>query len=180
LEPRSYNCLYLAGQRCRSIISNETTTALNDWSDALKTQTGNSTAFNFKITTTPQHGHIQADISIRIKKNTGALLGSTSTSSSGDVLNYAKITVASQNAMGKPLDKADFRNILRHELGHALGLGHANDNGSGATDLMYPYYDYITVGTDFYPSNLNITALINIYGTDGFGGTNYAIPTSYP
>ncbi len=159
---------------------NEVITILNDWSQGLKSKTG-STEFNFQILTTPQSGRIPADISIRIKKNTGAILGSTSlSSSSGGALKYAKITMSSQNAMGKPLDKADFRNILRHEIGHALGLGHSNDNGSGAKDLMYPYYDYTTVGYDVYPSSLDLDALVNIYGTDGFGGTNNAIPASYP
>ncbi len=157
----------------------QVTTALTDWKILL--QSGNNAVFNFQILDNPQSKRVPADISIRIKKNTGAILGSTSVSSSGVDINYAKITVSSQNAMGKPLDPADFRNILRHELGHALGLGHANDDGTGAKDLMYSYYDYITVGYDVYPSSLDIDALRNIYGSDGFGGTNaVTIPASYP
>jgi hypothetical protein len=158
----------------------EAQTALNDWTQALQDKTDNSAAFNFQVLTSPQSRHNPADITIRIKKNTGAILGSTSISASGTTLTAAKITVSSKNAMGQPLDKADFRNILRHELGHALGLGHANDDGTGTTDLMYPYYDYLTVGTDINPSNLDTSALVHIYGTDGFGGTNNAIPASYP
>lgn len=108
------------------------------------------------------------------------MLGSTQLSSSVGSLSYAKIVLASQNTMGKPLDKADFRNILRHELGHALGFGHANDNGSGEKDLMYPYYDYIEVGYDVLPSAFNDLALMHLHGNDGFGGTNLSlIPQMY-
>ena len=153
----------------------EVNTALNDW----KIRLGSN--FNFQISDSPQSKRIPGDISIQIKKNTGAVLGSTQLSSSGESLSYAKIVLASQNAMGKALDKADFRNILRHELGHALGLGHANDNGSDNKDLMYPYYDYIEVGYDVFPSVLDISALINLYGNDGFVGTNLSpIPQMYP
>ncbi|MCL4416677.1 MAG: M10 family metallopeptidase domain-containing protein, partial [Actinobacteria bacterium] len=74
------------------------------------------------------------------------------------------------------LDKVDFRNILRHELGHAFGLGHSNDPG----DLMYPTYDYIEIGTDTYPSALDIGALQYLYGADGFILPNSSpIPASY-
>ncbi len=161
------------------LYADEVQTALDDWSDALKFET-DSPNFNFEVLITPVSKRNPADISINLKQNTGAVLGSTSLSSSGENLIYTKITMATQNAMGKPLDKADFRNILRHELGHALGLGHANDNGVGDKDLMYPYYDFITVGYDVFPSTLDINSLVNIYGNDGFGGTNYPIPASYP
>ena len=74
------------------------------------------------------------------------ILGSTQIKHSGETLVNAKIVVATQKAIGLPLEKPDFRNTLRHELRHALGLGHANDNGEGAKDLMHPNYDFITVG----------------------------------
>ena len=160
--------------------ASEVQTALNDWSSALQTATGSSN-FAFEILTTPPGKRNPADISINLKKNTGAVLGSTSLSSYGGNLSITKITIATQNAMGKPLDKADFRNILRHELGHALGLGHANDDGTGDKDLMYPYYDFITVGYDVFPSILDNKALVKIYGNDGFGGNNmHPIPSQYP
>lgn len=168
------------GKGVDTSFADEVQTALDDWSSALQTATDSSN-FNFVVLTTTPSKRNPADITINLKRNTGAVLGSTSLSSSGENLAYTKITMATQNAMGKTLDKADFRNILRHELGHALGLGHANDNGAGEKDLMYPYYDYITVGYDVLPSTLDINALVNIYGNDGFSGTNnYPIPSSYP
>lgn len=154
--------------------------AINDWINALNAASGASN-FSYTILVDPPSKRAPADISIQIKKNTGAVLGSTKISASSGTLNNTSITIASQNAMGKALDPADFRNILRHELGHALGLGHANDNGSGDKDLMYPYYDYIEVGYDVLPSALDISALINLYTSDGFGGTNLSpIPQMYP
>lgn len=157
----------------------EVQTALDDWSNRLKSKTGSSD-FNFRVLDSPQSKRIPADIAIRLKKNTGAVLGSTSISASGENLAYTKITMATQNAMGKPLDPADFGNILRHELGHALGLGHANDDGSGEKDLMYPYYDFIEVGYDVYPSDLDLEALVYLYGSDGFKGDNlHPIPSTY-
>ncbi|MCL5986276.1 MAG: matrixin family metalloprotease [Actinobacteria bacterium] len=164
---------------------NEVRTVLEDWSSSLKSKSktisGTAGAFNFSTLSSPQSKKIPADITIRIRKNTGNILGSAQIFSSNETMAYVKIVMASQNAMGKPLDKADFRNILRHELGHALGLGHANDDGVGEKDLMYPSYDYIQIGTDTLPSEIDLSAVINLYTLDGFTLPNlHPIPTSYP
>ena len=120
-----------------------------------------------------------AKITITIKKNTGNILGTTRISSAAGNLTGISITMASQNAMGKPLEPVDFKNILMHELGHAFGLGHANDDGIGLKDLMYPYYDFTTVGYAVPPSDFDISALLAIYTSDGFAGDNNAIPSVY-
>ncbi len=85
--------------------------------------------------------------------------------SNGDgYFDRVKITVKA----GLGLDFADFRNVVRHEIGHALGLVHADD----PTDLMYPTYDASAISSDKYPSALDINALLYIYGNDGFGPPN--------
>jgi hypothetical protein len=149
--------------------------ALDDWNGIFGTD-------SFEILTNTPTKKNPADITITIKRNTGAVLGSTKISTSAGILTKITITVASQNAMGKPLGPEDFRNILRHEFGHALGLGHANDDGTGDIDLMYPYYDYMEVGLgDVTPSPFDIEALQYLYGNDGFGGDVLSpIPRMYP
>ncbi|MEX0862662.1 histidine kinase dimerization/phospho-acceptor domain-containing protein [Nitrosopumilus sp.] len=53
------------------------------------------------------------------------------------------------------LSKAQFETILRHELGHALGLAHS----TAAEDLMHP-----TIETNYpYISDCNIDAIILLY-----------------
>lgn len=76
-----------------------------------------------------------------------------------------KITVKA----GLGFDPADFRNVVRHEIGHALGLGHETTE---ETDLMDPTYDVSGIGDDIYPSTLDIEALLSIYDDDGFDGEN--------
>jgi predicted Zn-dependent protease len=150
------------------------TSALNDWNVVF------SSGSYTPLTEAPTKKN-PADITITIKGNTGAVLGSTKLSASSGIFTKVTITVASHNAMGKSLDIEDFKNILRHEFGHALGLGHANDNGTGDKDLMYPYYDYIEIGSKVPVSNFDKEALDNLYRQDGFGGDILSpIPQMYP
>ena len=174
--------VYISIQKgVNSSYIDEVKTVLSGWSNGLKSKAGNYEVFNFNILNKPQSKKHAADISIQVKKNTGNILGSTRILSSGGTLAYTEITIASQNALGKALDRSDFRNILRHEVGHALGLGHSNDNGTGEKDLMYPTYDYLEIGYDVFPSNLNLDALIYLYKTDGFSSPNLSpIPSAYP
>ncbi|MEM2126696.1 MAG: matrixin family metalloprotease [Candidatus Bathyarchaeia archaeon] len=139
-------------------------TALNNWSDALKTASKNQSAFNFTIVTSSKG----ADIIINVQKGAAAgVLGMTilQDKNKDGYFDQVKITVKA----GLGFDPADFRNVVRHEIGHALGLGHET---TGETDLMDPTYDVSGIGYDIYPSTLDIEALLSIYGDDGFGGEN--------
>jgi len=114
-----------------------------------------------------------ADITITLKKNTGTILGSTSISSSGGVIRSVKITLATQNAIGLPLDQGDVFTIAAHEIGHAWGLGHSNDDGNPPVDLMAPTFDFTgSSNVRVLPSDLDLNAVITIYGADGFGTPN--------
>lgn len=160
---------------------NEVIKAFSDWSSALKDGSENQNGFNFVFLTQPQSKKRPADIVVTVKRNTGNVLGSTSVGSSGGIIQAAKITLTAYNAMGLPLETCDFRTIARHEIGHAIGLGHSNDNKVPPLDLMSPTYDFVQIGYDVYPSLLDVGAAIFVYGNDGFGIPNTSpIPSAYP
>jgi hypothetical protein len=65
------------------------------------------------------------------------ILGETKIDPRGGLINKAQITLA-RTGIGSPLDAAQIRQIAAHEIGHALGLGHANFVG----DIMAPAVNY--------------------------------------
>jgi Matrixin len=61
-------------------------------------------------------------------------VGQTMTTVSSTGLISNAVTTVSENAFGSPFSKAQIKQIAMHEIGHALGIGHANFKG----DLMSP------------------------------------------
>jgi len=165
--------VYVAMQRGTEGYREDLLTAFEDWSSALKDASG-SDAFNFAIV----EDRKQADIVVRVRKNTGFILGMAIIRDlrNDGIIDKVQITLAAENALGLPLDGADFRNIARHEIGHALGLGHSTNE----SDLMYEAYDFTEVGYDIYPSACDVAALLHLYFEDGFGEPNLKdVPPSY-
>ena len=72
----------------------------------------------------------QADIKISFRNDNGKVAGQTITNfDSGGFIFNVKILLA-EKAFGKQLNKNLIEYIAKHEIGHILGLGHANFNES--------------------------------------------------
>jgi len=89
-------------------------------------------------------GKEQADIKITFRNDNGKVAGQTTTNFDSKGFIYdAKISLA-EKAFGKQLNKNIIEYIAKHEIGHALGLGHANFKESLMSSLVYDSFNVIT------------------------------------
>ena len=102
--------------------------AINDWEDALG-------GVKFKYV----KDNDDADIKIDFKKGKGKKVGKTVTFFDHlGFIDQVDISI-SKKSYGYTLDKHTLEHVAKHEMGHALGLGHANFKGT----LMSPNVDEI-------------------------------------
>ncbi len=113
------------------------------WNNAL-----NGTGIQFKLVA--ENG----DIQITLVNHTSTKKYSAFTTfelSSPAVLSKANITIYEI----EEISSHELQMLMRHELGHALGLGHSKES----TDLMYPIIPYYTS----YITQNNINSIASLY-----------------
>ena len=135
-----------------NVPNNSESTYYVGWKGALNSveSTKNPIPRNFKITNSPNvYGDIIVILS-NIKDRSGNS-GYTKTVLEGEEIVKAFITIYEVDS----LTKNELGTIMRHEFGHALGLGHATNS----QDLMAPTIDMT------YPfiSQCNIMAISDLY-----------------
>ena len=102
--------------------------AINDWENALG-------GVDFKY----MKDNADPDIKIDFKKGKGKKVGKTVTFFDHlGFIDQVDISI-SKKSYGYTLDKQTLEHVAKHEMGHALGLGHANFKGT----LMSPNVDEI-------------------------------------
>ena len=108
------------------------TTALNDWQQNIK-------GLIFKKAASDE----DVDILVTFRDDYGKVAGQTVTNFQNGFIFNTKILLA-EKAYTKKLDDDIIEYIAKHEIGHALGLGHANFDKSLMSSLVYNSYNNIT------------------------------------
>jgi hypothetical protein len=136
--------------------------AIGQWDDAITAFTSNNSNFSYLSSLSIQpivSNMSQPGFDIYINWTDSALSNSSDVSGLTQIYpSYRKtiinstITLATQTNHGDLLDEVDMQNVALHELGHSLGLSHANYTG----DLMYSTY---SIG-----SSAKAVSSLDVYG----------------
>jgi len=86
----------------------------------------------------------QADIKISFRNDNGKVAGQTITNFDSDGFIFNNQILLAEKAFGKQLSKNLIEYLAKHEIGHILGLGHANFNESLMSSLVYHSHNEIS------------------------------------
>ncbi len=127
--------------------------AIDDWNNAqlwfIHTYFPNQTGAQFVLKGNPNSSDSQVTI-IYVTDMGQYWTGNTETPTSGTVSNETVLVVLSRLQTPK-----DLVQVVEHELGHVLGLGHTQIS----SDLMYGAQDAYSGGELLHPSTLNLYAI---------------------
>lgn len=134
----------------------------NGWKGALKKAAEKQTQFfipvNFNVI---QSTDPSGDINIRLLhyKSDDGNLGYTKLQTDNNQIVKATITIYDVDG----LSDSEFSSIIKHEFGHALGLGHSTDHNDLMHDTIETRYSYI--------SNCDISAIQGLYDNQQYSET---------
>ncbi|MEW6570882.1 MAG: matrixin family metalloprotease [Nitrospirota bacterium] len=139
-------------------------TAISDWNNAVQGIAGAPyLTIMENMTARDKKADEEADIVIHMKVGGGAVLGYAlpkTISPFSCVLKSVRIQLSGK-AFGENLSSAGIRNVARHELGHAFGVGHCDD----PKDLMYATADSSEIfgNSDVYIADCDINGIDAVY-----------------
>jgi len=84
------------------------------------------------------------DIKISFRNDNGKVAGQTITNFDSDGFIFNNQILLAEKAFGKQLSKNLIEYLAKHEIGHVLGLGHANFNESLMSSLVYHSHNEIS------------------------------------
>jgi predicted Zn-dependent protease len=163
--------------------------AIHSWSNLLKTNSGNSTFWNFDVRASLNEA-VHSAIIIKLSGDPMGQICNDSKVTTYAITSYPRAdgpnayvnipTSCMVTEKEHEMSHEEIYSTVLHEFGHALGLGHAHNqdgdlmcstevtNQMNSTNMTCKPYSV----QGAKPSELDIAALFYIYGTDGFNDPN--------
>lgn len=152
--------------------------AVQDWRKALREYTGNDQAWSMSARYVADESQMAGcDVKVYIydtykdfpsyPEQKGAY---TAVKYDGGIANSASVYMSPKVLHGDGVTELElrgyaFRNSAVHEAGHVLGLSHMNKEKGY---LMSPVFDFFEQSDQLPITTLELSTLIDIYGSDGF------------